>query len=93
MFNGAEIDLHDMPRKVLIDIIKQLGRDSKPSEDDEEKIKKKIEKADKEREETSDMHAKRGEPPEIAVTGEDLPEKEKDDEDDEDDKKKKKESK
>lgn len=90
MFKGAEIDLHDMPRKVLIDIIKQLGRDSKPSEDDEEKIKEKIEKADKEREETADMHAKRGKPPEIAVTGEDLPEKDKDDEDD---KKKKKESK
>lgn len=91
MFKGAEIDLHDMPRKVLIDIIKQLGRDSKPSEEDEEKIKEKIEKADKEREETSDMHAKRGTPPAIAVTEDDLPEKDKDDE--EDKKKKKKESK
>ena len=71
MLKGANIDLHDLPRKVLIDLIKQLTANDP---EDQETVRKKIEQADKDREETSDMHASRGKPPEIPVGEDDLPE-------------------
>ena len=87
MLNGANIDLHDLPRKVLIDLIKQLTANDP---EDQETVRKKIEQSDKDREETSDMHASRGKPPEIPVGEDDLPEGFKDKDEDKDEDKKKK---
>lgn len=68
----GEIDLDDLPPKVLRKMLRQMmGKEAKSEEDNE----KEIEKADKEREDLADLHAQsRGGAPEIPVTKDDLPE-------------------
>jgi hypothetical protein len=69
----AELDIDDLPPKVLRKMIRQMmaKKNKKPGDKDEEGD----EKADEEREALADLHAEgRGKPPEIAVTEDDLPE-------------------
>lgn len=68
----AELDLDDLPPKVLRKMLRQMI--GKKGKSDEEKDKE-IDKADKEREDLASMHAQsRGGAPEIPVTKDDIPE-------------------
>lgn len=68
----AELDLDDLPPKVLRKMLRQMI--GKKGKSDEEKDKE-IDKADKEREDLAAMHAQsRGGAPEIPVTKDDIPE-------------------
>ena len=75
-----QLDLEDLPPKALRKLIRQmLAKGCSPPSDED------TDKADEERQQLSDMHAERkGKPPEIPVTDEDLP-FETDDSDSEDD--------
>ena len=72
---ATEIDIDDLPPKVLRKMLRQvLGKSSPPANKEEyEDREKAIEKADKEREELTDLQREsNGTPPEIVVLEEDL---------------------
>ena len=72
---ATEIDIDDLPPKVLRKMLRQvMGKSSPPaSKEEDEDREKAIEKADKEREELTDLQREsNGTPPEIAVLEDDL---------------------
>lgn len=79
----TEIDIEDMPPKMLRKMLRTMMAGCKCGENVEEAI----EQADKDREELSNLQAENnGKPPEVPVTKDDLPSKP---DEEEDDKKKK----
>jgi hypothetical protein len=79
----AELDIDDLPPKVLRKMLRQLmAKKGKPRSEQGEEAE---DAAEKEREDLADLHAEhKGKGPDIPVTDDDLPEALKDDDDDED---------
>jgi hypothetical protein len=79
----AELDIDDLPPKVLRKMLRQLmAKKGKPRSEQGEKAE---DDAEKEREDLADLHAEhKGKGPDIPVTDDDLPEALKGQDDDED---------